>query len=208
MIKPYFVHGTTTLYCEEFPRVMAEMVPGNFAAVITDPPYPKEYLSLWEPLAWHSERLLIPGGSLLAITPHYALPEILDTVGRKLKFRWLLSMDQSHGPHPRMAMGIEVAWKPVGWWVKGSWPAGRGFICDRFESRGEQANAKLHKWQQSIDWADAMLRFVPVGGVVLDPMAGSGTLLVAAAQRGISAVGIDSDEAACEIAAQRIREQT
>ncbi len=44
----------------------------------------------------------------------------------------------------------------------------------------------------------------PPGGIVLDPFAGSGSTLVAAAQLGISAVGVEMSEEYCEIAARRI----
>jgi tRNA G10 N-methylase Trm11 len=55
-----------------------------------------------------------------------------------------------------------------------------------------------------MSWANACLKFVPEGRPVIDPMLGSGTLLVAARRLGYPAIGIDSDEAACEIAATRL----
>ncbi len=44
---------------------------------------------------------------------------------------------------------------------------------------------------------------VPPGGVVLDPFAGSGSTLVAAADLGIEAIGIEQDADSCRIAQQR-----
>lgn len=55
-------------------------------------------------------------------------------------------------------------------------------------------------------WANAMLKFVPEKQPILDPMCGTGTLLVAAAYQGYPAVGIDRDERCCEIAANRLRQ--
>ena len=53
-----------------------------------------------------------------------------------------------------------------------------------------------------------LLRLVstPTGGVVLDPFAGSGTTLLAAASLGRTAIGIEVNKEYCEIAAERLRQ--
>jgi site-specific DNA-methyltransferase (adenine-specific) len=53
-----------------------------------------------------------------------------------------------------------------------------------------------------------LLRVVVPGGLVLDPFAGSGTTLVAAKFNKLRAIGIEQEEANCEIAANRIRSET
>ncbi len=49
-----------------------------------------------------------------------------------------------------------------------------------------------------------ILEIVPPGALVVDPFMGSGTTLRAAALRGFDAIGIDSDERYCEIAARSL----
>lgn len=49
---------------------------------------------------------------------------------------------------------------------------------------------------------------VPLGGLVLDPFAGSGTTLVAARDSGRRAVGVEADERSCEAAAERLQQQS
>jgi site-specific DNA-methyltransferase (adenine-specific) len=62
-----------------------------------------------------------------------------------------------------------------------------------------------HPTQKPLAVIDPLLRYsVPPGGLVTDPFMGSGSTLVAARNLGLSAVGIDTDERCCEIAAKRL----
>jgi DNA modification methylase len=183
-------------------EVLRSLDDASVDAVITDPPYPREYLPLYGAMAAELPRVLKPGGSLLAIVPHFSLPDVLSDVGRHLKYRWTISMWQASGAHPRMAMGIEVMWKPVVWWVNGSWPRGRGFVRDGFENA--QPAKQHHTWEQSLAWAEYCLRFVPAGGTVLDPFMGGGTSGVAALHGGYPYIGIERDELSFHVAKQRI----
>lgn len=207
-MKPYYQADDVLLYLGRFEDVMPSLPPGlvgHVDAVLTDPPYAREYLPLWEPLARQSCRLLKRGGSLLSILPTHALPFVCETIGQWLKYRWLLAMWQDAGAHPRMAMGVEVVWKPIGWWVKGAYPTGRGFRRDGFVN--SVPDKRLHQWAQSSTWAENMLLFVPKGGIVCDPMMGAGTLILAARAAGHQTIGIDSDEACCEMTAKQLEAQ-
>lgn len=62
-----------------------------------------------------------------------------------------------------------------------------------------------HPTQKPIGIFDPLLRYsCRPGGIVLDPFMGSGSSLVAAKALGLRAVGIEIDEAYCEIAAKRL----
>ena len=184
--------------------ILREMESGSVDAVVTDPPYPREFQPLYGQMASQLPRILKPGGSLLAIVPHYSLPEIMADVGAFLKYRWTLCMWQDKGSHPRMAMGIEVMWKPIVWWVNERWPQGRGFIRDGFENA--RPSKQFHPWEQSLTWAEYCLKLVPPGGTVLDPFLGAGTSGIAAIQNGYHFIGIEKDQSTVEIARKRISE--
>ena len=181
------------LYNGDCLEILKDFPSDSIDAIITDPPYPKKFLYLYEAIAKEAKRILKRGGSFIAITPHYALPTILESVGKHLKYRWILCMWQAKGPHPRMAMGMEVLWKPVVWWVKDAWPQGRGFVADGFECPASDKG--LHHWQQSLSWAQYCMRFVPPDGIVLDPLMGVGTVGIACIDTNRSFIGIElSDE--------------
>ena len=107
------------------------IAPDGIDLIYTDPPYArKQAVPCYQMLAEYSPEHLRRGGSLITITPHYLLPEVFEIMKDSLKFRWQYIMDQSAGSHPRMAMGIEVMYKPVLHFVKQAYPMGRGFVKD------------------------------------------------------------------------------
>ncbi len=65
----------------------------------------------------------------------------------------------------------------------------------------------LHPTEKPGGILDPLIRYsVPVGGLVLDPFAGSGSTLLTARSLGRRAVGIEADERYCEAAAKRLAE--
>lgn len=66
---------------------------------------------------------------------------------------------------------------------------------------------KQHIAEKPNDVMQWVLCVVPPSSVVLDPFMGSGATLVAAKNKGHTAIGIDVDERYCEIAAERCRQE-
>jgi len=190
-MKPTWSKGGVELYLGDALEVLPSLPAGSVDCVITDPPYLKQYLPLYGALAASLPRLLPRGGSLLSIVPHYAMPTVLADVGAHLKYRWTMCMWQADGSHPRMAMGIEVLWKPVVWWINEAWPQGRGYVRDGFVNQHD--GKALHKWQQGLSWAAYCLRVAGGNGVVCDPFMGSATTIEAAIRLGRKAIGIELD---------------
>lgn len=174
--------------------------------IIADPPYPKEFMTLYDDLIEFSSNALWVGGSLVTIAPHYLLPYIFAIRNARLRYRWMICMYQELGAHPRMAMGIEVCWKPVLWYTRGPLRAGRGFVRDLFYNDPPPSpKDKLHKWQQSERWADWIIsKFCDKEEMVFDPMVGSGTSLVVARRLGRRAIGFEKDYDAAMVAVRRL----
>jgi len=174
--------------------------------VLTDPPYLKEFLYTYDYLAQECPRILKRGGSLVTIVGHYAIPEVVSKFTGKLKYRWMFCMNQFDGPHPRMAMGIEVLWKPILWYVKDVYPQGRGFIKDGFRVTGSEGKEKkLHKWEQDISWAEFFVsKLTKEGDIVLDPFMGSGTTGEACKHLNRNFIGIEIEPDVFEIARARL----
>lgn len=193
------------LYNTDSIKFLNEYPENSIDLIYTDPPYLKKYLYLYEDMAKCANRVLRPGGSFITIVPQYAFyyPEIL-AINNHLKYRWCSCMWQEKGNHPRMAMGIEVMWKPVMWFVKTAYKTGRGFVRDGFIN--DQGSKKLHKWQQSVSWAEYLLKFIRPGDVVCDPFLGSGTTAEVCGLNNIEFIGIESDKESFDNCVKRLRD--
>lgn len=204
-MQPYYRDELTTLYYGDFREAMEAMPADSVDCIATDPPYLKEFVPLYGQMAQQAARVLVPSGSLLALTPHYHLPRILVDMTPHLTYRWLCAMWQADGSHARFpgrGWSIRIMWKPLVWWTKGAMPNWLGRVGDGFVNVEE--GKQHHEWQQSSSWADYCLRWVPAGGVVLDPFVGSGTMLLAARAQGIRSIGVEMSERHCETTANRL----
>lgn len=172
--------------------------------IYTDPPYERALARpCFELLAEHAQRLLTDGGSLVTIVPHYFLEEAIAIMRGALKFRWIYDMDQEEGPHPRLAMGIEVCWKPMLHYVKRAFPSGRDFLRDKVKIPGPEKF--LHQWQQAEAWAEYYIqKLTEPGDLVLNPFCGPGTVPAVCIRKGRKYLGVEIDPETYKQAMERL----
>lgn len=177
---------------------------GSVALIFTDPPYDRKSLHLYEEVSRLGSRVLLPGGSLLAYAPHYALPQVLPAMANHLRYWWMLVVLHSAGHSLMREYGVRVAYKPLIWCVKGGRHDKQAVISDVIPGAQEKTD---HEWQQSVVEARAVIDMLTVeGDLILDPMAGSGTTLLAAQAAGRRWIGIDTDSDALAVAAARLEQ--
>jgi len=183
--------------------VLRSLPDGCVDAVVTDPPYPKEFDHVWDILADLAPRVLRPGGHLVTLLGHYQLPRVMDALRRTLTYRWVCSLRNAEGINPIMhGFCVKVNWKPALWFTNG--PPGRHDIMDDELSRGGKKWAKaLHDWNQPVVFGP-IVKLVPPGGLVLDPFMGSGTTGIACVQTGRRFVGVEINPAHFATAKQRL----
>ena len=191
-----------TLYTGDCLDIMRTLEAGSVDAVITDPPYPREYEHLYGAVAKEARRVLRVGGSFLTLCGHYQLPRVLADIGEHLRYRWIVKLDHP-GSHARMAMGVMVTWKPMLWFVNEKLSPRRN-IVDGCASQ-KRSKDTGHPWQQDLDYALwGIEALTDPSNTILDPFMGSGTTGVACVQTGRRFIGIEIDPGYADIARARI----
>jgi hypothetical protein len=153
-----------------------EISDNSIDLILTDPPYSKEYLYLYEDLGLLAARVLKEGGSLITLTGHQAVLRAGNYVQESgLKFMHIISLVHSGASAMIYACKIRVKWKPMLWFTKGTKPNMTHIIEDVILST--PPGKALHKWEQSPIEAEHIIKGLTVGEnqVVLDPFMGVGT---------------------------------
>lgn len=185
----------------DFRSQAREIEDNSIDVIITDPPYPAEYLPLFSDLGALAARVLKPGASLLVMSGELHLPEVMRRLCEHLNYYWTLCY-LTPGQSPNLwTRKVNTNWKPVLWLVKGDYSGEvRGDVLK--SERNEKDN---HQWQQSESGMLDMVRnFSMPDELILDPFCGSGTTGVAAVQLHRRFIGIDSDAAAIASASERL----
>ncbi len=88
----------------------------------------------------------------------------------------------------------------------GSWTdSGTRLMTSVITARSMHRNGGIHPTEKPIPLLLPLLSYgCPPGGLVLDPFAGSGSSLIAAHDSSRRAIGIETDERYCEVAARRL----
>lgn len=211
-MEPYYSHGGITIYHGDALDVVSDL---EFDCIVSDPPYGIAYKASggkkwnlvnvgeavvgddapFDPATWleHGVPTILWGGN------HYAdkLP------ASQAWFCWDKRVDPKY--YGKMSFAdCELAWTNLGGPARMYSQLWNGIIRAGEESAGR--SVRLHPTQKPV----RLMRWClgKTEGVVLDPYMGSGTTLRAAMDLGRPAIGIEIVEKYCEVAANRLRQQS
>lgn len=183
----------------------AEDIPSESVdVIITDPPYPAEYIDLFDTLGELAERVLKPGGSLIAMTGQLYLPRYLELLGKHLDYHWTLAYTTPGGQAVQVwNKEVNTFWKPLLWFTKenrdGRW------VSDVINTPVNANDKDHHHWGQGVEGMRSIVeKFSNPGDVILDPFLGGGTTGVAAKLLKRTFIGVEIDEEHAKAATARI----
>lgn len=182
----------------DFRDVLADVPDGSLDLILTDPPYPAEYLPLWTGLAQFAAAKLAPHGVLAAMSGQAHLPDVIARLGEHLIYRWTVAYLMAGAANVVHARRVSTMWKPV--LIYGS--------SDRRlhdVATSKAADKDFHGWGQSESGMyDLLSLLADPGAMVCDPFAGGGTTAVVARAHGCHFVGAELDEGTHATASKRI----
>lgn len=188
-------------------RTALDDLAGQVDVIVTDPPYPAEFLDEYDALSEVAARILKPDGMLVAMVGHTFLPEYLRRLSLHLSYRWCGAylMD---GPAARVFVrSVAYKWKPLLIFDRGDNDIRRFLTQDVFRSDAadKAMERQIDGWSQSESgMADIIQRTTESGQLVVDPFLGAGTTGVACHALGRRFVGCDIDADAVLAARKRL----
>jgi ParB/RepB/Spo0J family partition protein len=189
----------------DFRVALADIPPRSVDAIITDPPYPAEYIPLFDDLGALAARVLKPDGVLIAYSGQAHLIDGLTALASHLRYWWTLALHhQRAGYVVHGGRRVINRWKPLLLFTRKGGCAPAEF-ADLVEGTGREK--ELHVWQQAAGELGYLLEtFTRAGDLVIDPFVGSGTTAVACLQLGRRFIGCDIDAGAVAIARRRVQD--
>ena len=177
----------------------------KFDFIITDPPYPKEYLYLFEELAKRSNDWLKDQGLLVVMSGQSYLPDVIQMMQKHLDYYWLANYHTPGQPKPLQQKQVNSCCKPILIFTKKDIKYKGKPFSDFFKSNQNEKDS--HKWGQSISGMYSIISQICVPEQsIFDPFCGGGTTGVATLQHSCYFHGIDIDEDNIKISARRLKE--
>lgn len=182
----------------DFEEVFADLPDGSIDCIITDPPYPYEFIEVWTKLSRFAKRILKPNGYCIAYSGQMYLPEVIKRMNEHLDYYWTFAV--YHEGQTQIVNGINLMcrWKPVLIFQNGKKKIENTFQ-DYFISEQREKNG--HDWQQSKSGVGYLIEmFTKEGDTIFEPFAGSGTTIIAARDKNRNILAAEIDENTYNIA--------
>jgi len=171
--------------------------------ILTDPPYPKEFLPLWDKLGEVATRVLKPGGYLLTYSGQLYLPEVINTLQKHLSYCWMVVLHHTGQKQLVHARNAICTYKPILIFRKGKPGKFDSTIVDSISN--DYREKDFHEWGQGESAVGYLMRtFSTPNDLVLDPFVGGGTTLAVAKALKRKCIGIEKDQEYMDVIKSRL----
>lgn len=158
-------------------------------AIITDPPYPKEFIDCFSDLALYAKTHLKKDGFIAVYSGQYHLPEVIKRLSEHLTYVWTFCL--YHKGKSQLVNGVNImcGWKPVLIFSNGKKKMRFSAYDVLLSEQREKAN---HDWQQSESGVYNLIDILSKpGDLIVDPFSGAGTFGKVATENGRKFIGAE-----------------
>jgi 16S rRNA G966 N2-methylase RsmD len=188
----------------DFEEVFKDIPDGSIDCIITDPPYPYEFIEVWSKLSRVAKRVLKPNGYCIAYSGQMNLPEVIKRMNEHLNYYWTFSLIHTGSRQLINGRSLFCGWKPILVFQNGFKKLDKPF--DDF-IMGTGMEKTHHKWQQAeLELKHLINNFTKEGDVIMEPFAGGGTTIIAALKLNRNIIAAEIDETSYNVSKQRISE--
>lgn len=198
----YSLHNTDIL--------AAPIEDNSLDVVITDPPYPYEYIECWSKLAEFASKKLKEGGVLLAMSGQLYLPEVYQRMNVPgLNYYWTMCVKNTVSTD-LWTVRSKTQWKPILWYIKGKYTRTyqpTDVFCPVYTDT--KTGQEHHKWGQSLPLFEELVeQFSYANETICDPFLGGGTTGIAALNLKRKFIGIEVDKTVFTSTSERIANES
>ena len=171
----------------DFKKVLDDVY--SIDAIITDPPYPFEFIECFSELGKYAKEHLKKDGFIAVYSGQYHLPEVIKRLSEHLTYVWTFCL--YHIGKKQLVNGVNImcGWKPVLIFSNGKKKM-RFSAYDVLLS--EQREKFGHEWQQSESGVYSLIDILTKPGeLVVDPFSGAGTFGKVATENGRKFIGAE-----------------
>lgn len=179
--------------CGDFRKLVKNIPDNSIDLILTDPPYPKEYLPLWEDLAKSAKRILKPSGFLIAYSGQPYLIEILNFLNKYLDYYWIGALYHQGPTSQNFSVNMWSRSKPILFFQKPPRKKQPEWLEDVVIS--EKQNKDFHKWGQSVAPFEKIINhFSEPNDIICDPFTGGGSVIEACINTKRNFIGFEIDK--------------
>lgn len=173
--------------------------------ILTDPPYPKEYLHVWEQLSEVAYRVLKPGRYLVAYSGQLYLNYVMNSLSTYLNYVWTMSLHHTGATQLINPRTIVCEWKPILIYKKHDVGKDKNMDAGKINSASGSAlvdfigndyrEKDFHEWGQGESAVGYLMKTLSYpNDLVLDTFVGGGTTLSVAKDLKRKCIGIEIDK--------------
>ncbi len=199
----YYKDDWVTIYCGDSKEIVPLIKRQSIDLIVTDPPYPEEFLPLFSHLSLFGKQVLKLGRYLLCYSGQFYLPEVMNRLCENLTYKWTISLLHVWNTIAWPGRVIN-RWKPIIVMQNGK------VVDERIKMFKDVVNSsgrdkRFHDWGQSVGGsAEIIKQFSKQNDIVLDPFLGGGTTCAVSKMLGRRSIGIEIDEEACKVSTERV----